>query len=72
MKALVISSDLELKTRIGKIFSLRSPSIVMLSEVPSMLQSGGVTAIMKPDLVLVDATDHEQHKLAMLEKLAQQ
>ena len=72
MKALVISTDLELKNRIGKIFSLRSPSIVMLSELPSMLQSGGVTAIMKPDLVLVDATDHEQHKLAMLEKLAQQ
>lgn len=72
MKALVISSDVELKTRIGKIFSLRSPPIVMLSEVPSMLQSGGVTSIMKPDLVLVDATDHEQHKLAMLEKLAQQ
>lgn len=72
MKALVISSDVELKARIGKIFSLRSPPIVMLSEVPSMLQNGGVTAVMKPDLVLVDATDHEQHKLAMLEKLALQ
>lgn len=72
MKALVISSDVELKSRIGKIFSMRSPPIVMLSEVPSMLQSGGVTAIMKPDLVLVDATDHEQHKLAMIEKLALQ
>lgn len=72
MKALVISSDVELKTRIGKILGMRNPPIVMLSEVPSMLQNGGVTAIMKPDLVLVDATDHEQHKLAMLEKLALQ
>lgn len=72
MKALVISSDVELKARIGKIFALRSPPIVMLSEVPSMLQNGGVTAVMKPDLLLVDATDHEQHKLAMLEKLALQ
>ncbi len=72
MKALVISSDIELKSRIGKILSMRNPPIIMLSEVPSMLQNGGVTAIMKPDLVLVDATDHEQHKLAMLEKLALQ
>lgn len=72
MKALVISSDAELKARIGKIFALRSPPIKLLSEVPSMLQNGGVTTIMKPDMVLVDATDHEQHKLALLEKLALQ
>jgi len=68
MKALVISNDAELKARIGKIFALHSPPITVLSEVPSMMQ--GVTSIMKPDMVLVDATDHEQHKLALLDKLA--
>jgi pilus assembly protein CpaE len=70
MKALVISGDAELKARIGKICALRSPPITVLSEVPSMMQNGSVTSIMKPDMVLVDATDHEQHKLALLEKLA--
>ena len=72
MKALVVSNDVELKARIGKILALRNPPMTILSEVPSMLQNGGVTAVMKPDLILVDATEHEQHKLMMLEKLALQ
>lgn len=57
MKALVLSSDHELKARIGQIFAACSPPIGLVAAMPGM-NSGTLVTTVKPDLVLLD-TRHE-------------
>lgn len=80
MKALVISSDRDLKSRISQIFAACTPAVSLVAAMPGM-NSGTLVTTVKPDLVLLDM--HEETglereepspaSLAMrLEKLASQ
>jgi hypothetical protein len=61
MNALMLTTDLELKTKLQQLCAAMSPPITLLPDMPGMLRLDPV-AIAVPDLVFFDARG-EQHLL---------
>jgi pilus assembly protein CpaE len=69
MNALMLTTDLELKTKLQQLCAAMSPPITLLPDMPGMLRLDPV-AIAVPDLVFFDARGEQREVLASLERVS--
>lgn len=70
MKALILTNDAELKSRLTRLLSNRVPSVGVAAAVPGMLPDAVPVTAIKPDLVFFEADGDEEQRVAQLERAA--
>jgi len=72
MKALILTTDRELNTKIAQICAALAQPITVINALPTMLPEIGIATAQPPDLVLLDAAMNESKLLDTLERLGKQ
>ena len=72
MKALILTTDRELNTKIAQVCAALAQPITVINALPTMLPEIGIATAQPPDLVLLDAAMNESKLLDTLERLSKQ